>query len=128
MHSIITNDNTWLGEFNLKAYESCFKDLCERYKQKLISFILSTKLFNELDPRIFKMSYFSMFFSETFSKGKKILSQEKANDYIYIIRDGDFELSLKSTMIDLNYVIKYLGSEPEPDRINEKSSCIRILT
>jgi hypothetical protein len=128
MHTIIANEDSFLISFNKKSYDVCIKDVCENYKSNMISFILSNKLFTNLDQKLFKIAYFSLFFPETIKKHQKILIQGKPNDYVYIIRNGDFEVSFIKSIMDINFIIKYYGFNPIKEKIEQNDDCKIRLT
>jgi len=113
-----------LAILSKKSYDSCFKETSEFHKNKTISFILSNRIFNDLDQKKFKLSYFSLFFNEIVRKNHKILVQDQPNDFIYIIRNGDFEVSLKKSIMDINFIIKYYGHNPIKEKLVENNDCI----
>ena len=64
MHSIITNKDTYVGVLTKMSFDLCFLDISEHFKNNLHSLILGSKLLKRLDSKIFKISYFSLFFHE----------------------------------------------------------------
>ncbi len=128
MHTIIVTEDSFLLVFNKKSYDICIKDVCENYKSNMISFILSNKLFTNLDHKLFKIAYFSLFFPIIIKKHQKILVQGKPNDYIYFIRNGDFEISFIKSIMDINFIIKYYGFNPTKEKIEQNDDCkIRLI-
>lgn len=127
MHSIITNKDTYVGVLTKMSFDLCFLDISEHFKNNLHSLILGSKLLKRLDSKIFKISYFSLFFHEINQKNAKILIQDQPNDYIYLIKTGDYEVSMKKSIIDMNFIIKHFGVDPIKERLPDKQCKLLLI-
>ena len=120
MHTVITTKETYVAVLSTKSYELCFQKICEQYKNKKNSSILMSRLLIGLDLKLFRISYFSLFFHEVVKKNTKILIQDHPNDYIYLINSGDFEVSMNKSIMDINFIIKYFGLIPIKEKLSDK--------
>lgn len=128
MHTIIITKDSYLLCLKKYSYEISLKDICDNYKNKILSFILSNRIFKDLDQKLFKITYVSLFFNEVTIKHQKILIQEEPNEFVYLIRNGDFVVSFKKSLMDLNLIIKYYGFNPIKEKITENEDSIITFT
>ena len=111
--TLIPLEQTYLGTMDRYGYTECIRDLTDKIKKENLNFILSHNIFEKANRTIFIRSFYSFFILRKFSRGDKIMVEGMPQEYIYIIKSGEFVIHMKKSIIEINEFIKEVceGSE-----------------
>jgi CRP-like cAMP-binding protein len=106
--SLIATEDTHLGVLNKKNYQECLKDITDQIKKNYVSFLVSTKLFENINKITFHkfLNHFSL---QKITRNTKIIVEGDKPEYIYIIKEGEYEVYTKKSTIQLNGILDSLG-------------------
>jgi CRP-like cAMP-binding protein len=76
-----------------------------------LAFLASTKLLENMNKVIFQKKYFNLFSIMQVTRNTKIIEEGETPNYIYIIKDGEFEIYTRKSTFQLNKTIENLGGE-----------------
>ena len=117
----INNQNKRKGEYSVTAicdepstiifikintYEKFSKQRQESILMKNINSILEIPFFKGLNANIFKEKYFNFFTLYYYKNGEFIFKQDEKMNYIYFIKSGEIELTMESSMEDINNILE----------------------
>lgn len=106
--SIITSEDTHLGVLTKDIYTECICEVDEKIKKQNKALLLSNILFHDIDKNKFEKRYFNFFIFNRISRNQKIFCEGKTPDGIYFIREGEYDVSLKTSINELLNIIKTL--------------------
>ena len=115
--TMISSKNCHLGLINKKSYDYSLKFGIEKQRRQRINFILSVDIFNNMSYFNLNKKYYNDFVLENYDKGKKILEQFNDISNIYIIKEGDFDVTSKMSLNDINLTIKQYLAKIEDKNI-----------
>ena len=115
--TMISSKNCHLGLINKKSYDYSLKFGIEKQRRQRINFILSLDIFNNMSYFNLNKKYYNDFVLENYEKGHKILEQFNDINNIYIIKEGDFDITSKMSLNDINLTIKQYLSKIENKNI-----------
>jgi len=106
-----------------RTFVKCLKDASEKVKVKNMRCILSQKVFNDLNIHTFQRNYFNQFANKKLSIGDYLINEGIEADKIYVIKEGDYEVTIKASIMELAKLIRKLGDDKsqlphESDLIN----------
>ena len=107
--SVITIEDCIFGVIDKEAFDEGIKEVLEKHTIKEINFILSTKIFNELDSNQLIKSFNNNFVLEHCEKNYILIKNNEEPKFTYLIKTGEFEVSIKSSLIHINKIIEYFG-------------------
>ena len=119
--TIICLEQTSLGHIENKIYSNCIKKNFDVLRFKNISLIRKIPLFQDLSIDKFNEKYFNDFHLHIYKRGEIIFNQLDKRKKIYLIKEGEIELSMRGSIKDLNKII----SEFNPDDILIRNRLIR---
>lgn len=109
--TIVTDLECHLGILDKKTYVKCLKDVSERAKRWNMNFVLSQKVFSSINQNIFQRNYFNNFVHRKLSKGEFLIKEGQEADRIFVIKDGQYEVTIKKANVDLYKLIRKLGGD-----------------
>jgi CRP-like cAMP-binding protein len=110
MATLITSEDTHLGVMNKKIYQECMRDIVDQDKKSNINFLISTKLFDNINKIFFQKHLYNGFaLNDKITRHTKIMIEGDRPEFIYIIKEGEFEVSARKSTIQLNDMITALG-------------------
>ena len=105
--SIITTSNCHFGSLNKTSYNLSLKTCKDKQLQRLLRFITSIQVFHGLNTLILNKKYLNNFSFRRLSKGEYVLQQGDIPRSIYLLREGEYEITIKTNLNDLVDVIKH---------------------
>jgi len=106
--TIITNEESHLGVISKEIYCECIREVDEKIKKQNISLLLSSYLFKDFSRNSFDKKYFNFFIHKRISRGQKLVTEGKIPEGVFFIKEGEFDVTVKSTLNDLTNLIKTL--------------------
>jgi len=86
-------------------------------KQKVINleinFLIENFFFRSITPFFFKKKYFYDFIFHELPKHSKLIKEQEPCDSIYFVKEGEIELKIELTLLELSYLITDLISKTE---------------
>ena len=86
--------------------------MIDKQKKETIDFLVSTKIFNNFDPQSL-IKIFPNFIFERIDKNSFLFKEGQEPMFIYFVKSGEFEISMKNSMIEINKKIAYLEGMSE---------------
>jgi CRP-like cAMP-binding protein len=108
--SLIASEDTDLGVINKKSYLECLKDITDQVRKKNVAFLVSTKLFENVN-KVFFQKFLNNFSIQKISRNSKIIEEGEKPESIYIIKEGEFEVYTKKSTLMLTDIIQGLGGK-----------------
>ena len=119
--TIITLENSILGHIENKIYSKCIKSSLEILRYKNISLVKKIPLFKDISIELFNEKYFNNFHLKIYKRGEYIFKQKEQRNKIFIIKEGEIILSMKSSIKELNKIIYNFS----PEDILERNKLIK---
>jgi hypothetical protein len=71
-------------------------------------FLVENFFFKKMNYKFFEKKYFPHFIYEEYHRGSIILNENENNKYIYFLKDGDIELTINKSLLDIHNLVKTL--------------------
>lgn len=107
--TIITLEDSDFGSLTKNIYSDCIKESNEKNRKNNINFILSFQIFHGFLRMIFEKKYFNLFVLQKQIRGEMLLSENTFPEYVYFVKMGEYEVSMKKNLFELALLIKQLG-------------------
>lgn len=122
--TVFTTEECHFGKIDKSTFDKCLKESNEKKGNININILLNNQIFTEFSINYFRKNYFSFFVEMRYDIYEKIVTEGSLSENIYFIKNGQFELSFKKSLIEINEYIKFLGGniqneENELERMNE---------
>lgn len=119
--TIICLEDCVFGTLSREAYNASIKDIQTKNRRNNIKFLLSFSFFHELGWMFFETRFFNYFTIQTAHLGEYLLQQGKTCDYIYFIKEGEFEVTTHLNVNETKTHIRYMmnGSASVGAGVNE---------
>ncbi len=125
--TMISKTNCDMGILNKRSYDLCIKGIAERQRRQTISILTSFPLLKGLTYYSINKNYFNDFITCFYKKGDKLIKQFEFINNIYLIKEGDFDISTKLTFNEVIDLIKYyINKINNKDQIKEVIEYINI--
>ena len=108
--SIFINNNSLFGVLKRNDYKLTIKKYLKKIKRNYITFILNSKLFENISVPIFSKVYWNYFTKINLIKGEYLFKEGDIGDKIYFLYEGDIELKTKLNLKRINLLISYFGN------------------
>ena len=118
--TILTNEKCFLGTINIKNYD-CIKGINEIVKKNTILFFAKVPLFRDFDMSLFYSRYFNFFVFMKFEPGDYLLKEKEEVTHLFILKKGEYEISFRKNLEELNENIKKLGGVNKHNYIHENN-------
>lgn len=136
--TIICTEDTHFGVLNLDVYTEYLSSEKQKMINREVVFLLDNNLFKEIHSKNFERKYFQLFISEEYSRNTLLFKENQAVEYIYFIKEGEIELSMNKSLIEihgftnqLSYLTKFnypsYSLKSEPKSVMNELSKIRLL-
>jgi CRP-like cAMP-binding protein len=114
--SMITIEETHLGILNKSSYINCVKEANDHVRKSNLLFLFDTQLLRGMErPEMFESKYFNFFVLNKYTRGEYILEENtKSNDYFFI-KEGEYEVTMRKSLKELNEIITHLGGSSDSD-------------
>ena len=106
--SIRTEEECFILSLNNDDYISFLYEDNKKLKSMDLIFLTNKFFFNEISPVIFEKYYYSKFKYFEKYKGDIIYQQDKEFSSVFFLKKGDYKLEMKTSVIDLHNMIKFL--------------------
>ena len=107
--TIITKEKSYFAVLSKKVYDNYIKLAQIKSRIRKVLFYTEGPIFKGLSPRVFLNNFFFRIKKLECTKGKIIFNQGNKRNKIYFIVKGEFELSGKMTLKEIEDLIKELG-------------------
>jgi CRP-like cAMP-binding protein len=108
--TIICTEDSHLAVYDKRFYDDWIAKMDQLIIKKQIDFFTSLKLFKNLNKVTFQNHFFYLFSKIYLTRGDKVIVEGGEPDYIYFLKEGEFELSFKKSLIEITDMV-----EPYPD-------------
>lgn len=119
---MISNNKCEMGVLNKKSYDICIKNVTEKQRRQTINLLLSFPIFKGLNYYTINKKYFNNFILCFFNKGNKIIQQFDFVNNVFLIKEGNFDISIKISYNEIIELIKYYI-----EKINDKEQIKDIM-
>ncbi len=109
--TIVTNTETHFGILGKKMFYKHLKEVSDKEKKFNMNIILSQKVFNSLNINIFQKNYFNQFVHRKLNRGDFLIKEGQEADRLFVIKDGNYEVSIKKANDELSDLVKKLKGE-----------------
>ena len=120
--TMISNNKCEMGVLNKKSYDICIKNVTEKQRRQTINLLLSFPIFKGLNYYTINKKYFNNFILCFFNKGNKIIQQFDFVNNVFLIKEGNFDISIKISYNEIIELIKYYI-----EKINDKEQIKDIM-
>ena len=111
--TIFVEEESHFGILNKDTFDKCIKEANENQKLSNLSFLLSFHLFSDFSQKYFKLHYLNFFKKLKISIYDKIITEGFPPISTYFIKDGEFEISFRKSLIEINEYLKEMGEIDE---------------
>ena len=122
--TLITLENCDLGIISKEVYNKLLKSVHETIRKKFYKTVYSLPLFQGIARITFENYYYNFFEYKVMAKGVYLLEEEKISNYIYVVSSGEYEISIKGNVIDINNILIFLktlaGMKKKKKRFSEE--------
>ena len=122
--TIISIGKTILGQIGNKVYSKCIKTCMDLVRYKNVSELINIPIFKDIEIDQFNERYFNHFHLSIFKRGDIIFNQKEERKNVYFIKEGEIELFMKGSIVDINKII----NEFSPNDINERNKILKGKT
>jgi hypothetical protein len=109
INTIITSENTHLAILTIEEYEKHIKEIIERNDQANFNFLFSSSIFNGVDKHDLFKKYYNYFSYCKIEQNKTVFIENTHSYNVFFIKSGEFLLSLKKNMNELDELILFYG-------------------
>lgn len=109
--TIVSESECYFGVLDKKIFVKCLKDVSDKVKVNNMKYILSQKVFSDLNINIFQRNYFNQFVNRKLSINEFLINEGFEADKIYVIKEGDFEVTIKASNMELCKLIGKLDDD-----------------
>ena len=120
--TIITEEDSYLGIMDKNLYEKYFKEANEKNKKYFLNLLMNYDIFKDFSKSHFEDKYYNNFKYLKIKNADKILKENNENKSVYFIKKGEFEISIKKSLNDLNDIILNLKENKTIPKVKEKQS------
>ena len=115
----ISTDDCKLTYMTLYDYEKFVKDILEKNELAEYDFLLSSSIFNGVDKQALLKKYYIYFQNGKIKQSKTFIVENSPAEYVYFIKSGEFHLSIKRNLNDLDELIRYYGNSDKVYQIHK---------
>ena len=102
-------DMTYLGVIKKNIYEEFVLNEKERIKTREIQFLIENYFFRPVKIKTFVKKFFKDFIYEEALRDTIIFKEKDAMDYIYFIKEGEVEIYVNKTIVEIQKFIRGLS-------------------
>ena len=108
--TLITLENCDFGIISKEVYNKLLKSVHETIRKKFYKTVYSLPLFQGIARITFENYYYNFFEYKVMAKGVFLLEEGKISNLIYVVSSGEYEISIKGNVIDINNILIFLKS------------------
>jgi CRP-like cAMP-binding protein len=126
--SVITSTDCHLGTLTENIYNESIKEANDKIKRQNIGFLISHPIFLNYSRNNFEHFLFNLFVRVNISRGEMLFKENTQADFVYFIKEGEFDVSTKKSLSSINKLIQNSGGKiskvslREEEQIFDKSS------
>lgn len=109
--TIITTSDCFFGTLNKTTYNQSLKICKEKIFQATLGFIVSIKLFKLIKHSTLGKKYFNNFSAKKVYKGENLIVEGEKISSLYLLREGEYEMTIKASLKELTTVITKIYSK-----------------
>ena len=106
--TIRAEEDTILGYLKSVDYINIFAPKRKLEKMKEMSFLYNNYFFGNINSRVFEKNYFHLFYPREYNRNNILFIFGSKPKSLLLLKEGKVSLELKSSIIDLHNLIKYL--------------------
>lgn len=98
--TVITKYETHFGVIKRESYSKGFKNILDKMQYNEIDFIISNAfIFSYVTSDIIRSTFYKHFVFNNYNKNDFVFKMNKKDEYIYILKEGEFELNITNESI-----------------------------
>lgn len=101
-----------------KTYDGIAKEIGDKFRKAILNVLMSTFIFRGLDPSRL-LVFLGYFYLEKITPGRSLFVEGDQIKEIFFVKKGNFELSKKISILELNKLIFHLTKKEEDRHILE---------
>ena len=105
--SIITTSECHFAILKKRNYIDILKESVEKNKKGYMIYIISTFIFKNCSVRLIQNRFFQNFVILSSKKGEYILQQKEKNEKIILIKQGTYEIGIKTSLKEIPQIINF---------------------
>ncbi len=122
--TLITLENSDFGIISREVYNKLLRSVHEIIRKKFYKTVYSLPLFQGIARVTFENYYYNFFEYKVMAKGIFLLEEGKISNHIYVVSSGEYEISIKGNVIDINNILIFLktlaGMKKKKKRFSEE--------
>jgi len=104
-----SSPNTILGFIRAKEYEQILLPERLKFRTKEINFLNDNFFLHGMKRNVFESKYYIEFNCKELKRDKVIIKENEIIDFLYFIKEGEIEISLKCSLFELISKINHLA-------------------
>ena len=88
------------------------KEIKDKEKKILISFISLSPIFKSINKELMVKEFLNLFLEKKLRKKDKVISDGDEAKYIYIIKEGEYGVSMNKSLKEIDSMINHFCGEP----------------
>jgi CRP-like cAMP-binding protein len=114
--TIISTEECVLGSLSRDIYNDCIREANEKARRSNIAFILNSQIFKNINKQTFeKKQMLNLFINCKFRQGDLLFDENTEANFLYLIKDGEYQVYMNKSIHDINVLIKEFGGNPEEE-------------
>jgi len=106
--TIRASTDSYLGKIKYDIYREYILSEKQKILAKDMAFLNDNFFFKSMKPYLFRKKIFYDFVKMDYSKGKVLINEKEITQNIYFVKEGEVELKIEVSLIDLNKLINNL--------------------
>jgi CRP-like cAMP-binding protein len=107
--TIIALEDTHMAILDKNNFDECLKELNEKLNRINLHMLVTTPIFEGITKNQFQKYFFNYFVFHKFARGHKLISENEPIDNVYFLKEGEYEIYFKKSLLELNNLILNLG-------------------
>ena len=106
--TLITMEDCDFGIISREVYNRLLKSVNEIIRKKFYQTVYYLPLFQGVARATFENYYYNFFEYKLIAKGIFLLKENEISNYIYVVNSGEYEISMKGNVMDINNILIFL--------------------
>ena len=106
--TLITMEDCDFGIISRDVYNRLLKSVNEIIRKKFYQTVYYLPLFQGVARATFENYYYNFFEYKVIAKGIFLLKENEISNYIYVVNSGEYEISMKGNVMDINNTLIFL--------------------
>ena len=125
--TVLIEEDCDFGVLDKHSYDLCIKELHENIKKANVNFMMSSQMFNFFTKSYFEKHFYNSFKLHDIDRGHKIINEGDHANQIYIIKEGEFNVTFNKSIVELNDLIKYFGGKNSKDQEEQERIAQEVI-